>query len=190
LHVEGDLVEIGLLLIRVVIGALFVGHGLQKLRGWFQGPGIAGTTGMFGSLGYRKPRLMAVGGGLTETVAGALLILGFLTPLAAAGIIGVMINAIWTVHRENGLWVSEGGYEYNLVIIAAVTGLAITGPGLWAVDPAAGLPLAGPVWGLFSLVVGLLAGAAVLTGLRVPEPAATEAEQPQEAAEQQDRRAA
>lgn len=183
--------EVGLLILRTVIGTLFVAHGVQKLFGWFGGPGLEGTSGMFGSAGYRWPRLMAVVAGLSEGLAGALLVLGFLTPFAAAVIVGVMINAIVVVHAPNGPWFGDGGYEYNLVLIAAVVGLAFTGPGLWSIDGAAGLSLDGRLWGATALVVGVLASVVVL-GLRrtsappaaVPEPtaepsAAIPAEQPE-----------
>lgn len=154
--------EFGLLLLRVVIGALFVGHGAQKF-GWFGGPGVDGVSGMFDSLGYRHPRRMAILAGAAEAGAGALLILGLFTPFAAAAVIGVMLNAIITVHLPNGLWATDGGYEYNLVLITGVAALAFSGPGPLAVDRAFPFDLAGPAWGLLALVLGLAAGAGVLS---------------------------
>lgn len=153
--------SIGLFILRVVIGALFVGHGTQKLFGWFGGPGVEGAQGMFQSLGYRRPRTMAILAGAAEAGAGVLLVLGFLTPLAAAAIIGVMINAIAAVHAGNGPWVSDGGWEYNGVLIAAATTFAFAGPGWAGLDPALGWGLDEPGWGLVAVVVGLLSGGAV-----------------------------
>src|ERR1051326_3875426 len=121
--------EIGLLILRVVIGALFVGHGTQKLFGWFGGGGKQGTAKMFGSLGYPWPDKMALLAGSTETGAGTMLALGLATPLAAAGLIGVMINAVFAVHLKNGLWITKGGFEYNLVLSAAALAVAWIGPG-------------------------------------------------------------
>jgi putative oxidoreductase len=163
-------VEFGLLLLRVVVGALFIGHGTQKLFGWFNGPGPEGTADMFRSLGYRRPRQMAIVAGSAEAGAGALLVLGLLTPLAAAAIIGVMLNAIVTVHRSNGLWNTAGGYEYNLVLIAVAATLAFAGPGMWAVDPG----MAGPAWGVIALLLGAITATAVLATRRAPAEAEQE----------------
>ena len=74
----------GILLLRLVVGVAFVGHGTQKLFGWFGGYGPKGTGGFFASQGYRAPVLMAVAAGLSEAAGGALLALGFATPLAGA----------------------------------------------------------------------------------------------------------
>lgn len=179
--------EIGLLLLRVVVGALFVGHGTQKLLGWIDGPGIDGTTGMFGSLGYRQPRRMAVLAGLAETGAGLLLLLGLLTPFAAAAIIGVMLNAIVSVHLPNGPWVSEGGYEYNLVLMTVAAALAFAGPGVVSVDAALPWDLSGIAWGVTALLLGLLVGMGVLSARTSPE--AVETEEPARA-DAESRRAA
>jgi putative oxidoreductase len=152
----------GLLIIRVVVGLLLVGHGTQKLFGWFGGYGIAGTGQFMESLGYRPGRLNAAAAGLGEALGGLLFALGFLTPLAAAAIIGVMINAIVTVHLRNGPWVSEGGYEYNLVLVAVALGVAFIGPGNASVDNALGWHLAGTAWGVTALVLGGLSAAVTL----------------------------
>ena len=76
--------KLGLTLLRVVIGALFFGHGTQKLFGWFGGHGIEGTAGFFESLGLKPGRRHATAAGAAEAGGGALVALGFLTPAAAA----------------------------------------------------------------------------------------------------------
>lgn len=152
----------GLLVLRLVVGALFVGHGTQKLFGWFDGPGIEGTRGMYRQLGYPQPRAMAWVAGAAEAGAGGLLVLGWLTPLAAAAVIGVMVNAIGAVHAGNGPWVTDGGWEYNAVLIAAATTFAFTGPGLLALDNGLGWDLAGPLYGLVAVLLGVVAGGGVL----------------------------
>lgn len=126
--------DLGLLIIRLVIGLLFAAHGAQKLFGWFGGYGLAGTGGWMGSLGLKPGKTMALVAGLSELIGGVLLTIGFLTPLAALLIAGTMIMAIAKVHLPNGLWSTANGYEYNLVILAVVIGLALTGAGQYAFD--------------------------------------------------------
>ncbi|HVV76136.1 MAG TPA: DoxX family protein [Mycobacteriales bacterium] len=124
----------GRLIARGVIGGLFVGHGLQKLTGQFDGPGIEGTKGMMDSLEMRPATAHAYAAGVTETAGGALLALGAATPLAASSLIGVMITAIRKVHAKNGPWNSQQGYEYNLVLIAALMAIVDGGPGPVSID--------------------------------------------------------
>ena len=153
--------NLGLLILRLVVGALFIGHGTQKLFGWFGGNGLEGTGGFFGQLGYRPGRPMAAMAGMAEAGGGLLLVLGFLTPLGAAAIIGMMLNASLSVHRSKGLWNSNGGYELPLAFAAAAACLAFTGPGRYSIDNAAGWQLSGVAWGLVGVAVGLVTGAAV-----------------------------
>src|SRR5437773_1501793 len=126
------------LLARTTIGLLFVGHGTQKLFGWFDGGGLDGTGGFFEQLGLRPGRRHALAAGAAEAGGGLLFALGAATPLGAAAVSGSMITAIKTVHWEKGVWVSAGGYEYNLVLLAAVFGLTENGPGQWSIDGALG----------------------------------------------------
>jgi putative oxidoreductase len=143
------------LLLRLTIGGLFVGHGAQKLFGWFGGQGLAATAESFEKLGLRPGRRHALAAGSAELGAGALLASGYATPLAAATLTATMATAIDRVHWAKGPWVTNGGYEYNLVLIAAVLGLAETGPGAFAL----GRGRAGSGWALAALAAGL-AGAA------------------------------
>ena len=152
----------GLLILRVVIGALFVGHGTHKLFGWFGGHGLDGTARFMESLRYRNGRVAAVAAGLAETAGGLLLILGFLTPLAAAAIIGVMLNAIATVHLRGGLWNTNGGIELPLMYAVMAGTLAFTGPGAFSVDSWFDLSMAGIPYGIGAALIGVLAGVAAL----------------------------
>src|SRR3954447_162914 len=102
--------DIALFVLRVVVGLFFVGHGAQKLFGAFGGHGLAGTAGFFETLGMRPGRRNAMAAGWAELGGGVLLVLGLLTPLAAAMLIAVMTVAIITVHGTKGPWVTEGGY--------------------------------------------------------------------------------
>src|SRR4051812_47548241 len=128
--------KLGALLIRGVVGALFFGHGTQKLFGWFGGHGIEGTGGYFETLGLRPGQRHAKAAGVAEAGGGLALLLGMLTPAAAATIIGTMVTAIRKAHAQNGPWVTNGGYEYNLVLIATMVGIAENGPGPLSVDSA------------------------------------------------------
>lgn len=153
--------KLGLTLLRTVLGLLFVGHGTQKLFGWFGGHGPEGTGQFFESLGLRPGRRHAMAAGAAEAGGGALIALGFLTPLGAAAIIGTMATAIRTVHFKNGPWVTNGGYEYNLTLMAAMVALADLGPGDVSVDRALGIEVSGPLVALLALVGGI--GVATVT---------------------------
>lgn len=154
--------DLGRLTARVVIGGLFVGHGTQKLFGWFGGPGLAGTEQMMGALEMRPARANALTAGLTETVGGAMLVAGLATPAPAAGLIGVMTTAIQKVHRANGPWAANGGWEYNAVLIAALLALVDNGPGDVSLDSALGTERTGPAWTLGALALGVGSAAAAM----------------------------
>src|SRR5436190_14764259 len=108
--------DIGLLLLRVVVGLTLAAHGAQKLFGWFGGRGLEGTAQGYERIGYRPGPLMALLAGVGEAGGGVLLALGLLTPLGAAGGIGVMLNAIVSAHLSKGFWNSKGGFEFPLTI--------------------------------------------------------------------------
>jgi putative oxidoreductase len=157
--------DISLLVLHALVGLLFVGHGAQKLFGVLGGHGLDGTGGFFESLGLRPGRVHAAAGGTAELVGGALLALGLLLPLGAALIVAVMTTAIITVHAQKGVWNSDGGFEYNAVLIAVALVLAAVGGGEYALDTALGLGLTGTAWGLGALGAGLLGGiASVVSG--------------------------
>jgi len=128
------MLNLGLLIIRLVVGVLFIGHGAQKLFGKFGGYGLKGTGGWFESIGMKPGVTMALFAGLAELIGGILFAVGFLTPLAALLIAGTMIMAIVKVHAPNGLWATSNGYEYNLTLLAVAIGVALTGPGKYALD--------------------------------------------------------
>jgi putative oxidoreductase len=147
--------KLGALVLRGTIGAFFVGHGTQKLFGWFDGPGLDGVTGMMGKLGYRPPRRHAQLVGGAETAGGAMLVLGALTPVATAMLTGSMVTAIRKVHWAKGPWNTSGGYEYNAVLIAAMAALADAGPGPLSVDSALLKRMHGPAWAAAAVAAGV-----------------------------------
>jgi putative oxidoreductase len=128
------MMSIGLLIIRVVVGVSFMAHGAQKLFGWFGGYGLKGTGGWMESLGMKPGVMMALMAGLAELIGGLLFTLGLLTPLAGIMIAATMVMAIVKVHASNGYWATQNGYEYNLTLIAVEIGIALIGPGKYALD--------------------------------------------------------
>ncbi|MFD9004545.1 DoxX family protein [Streptomyces sp. NPDC059582] len=126
--------DFGLLLIRLTFGLLMAGHGAQKVFGLFGGDGLTATGKGFAALGYRPGKVYAAIGGASELLGGLGLALGLFTPLAAAALIGVMINAMATVTGAHGLWETEGGIEYNLCIAVVALAIAAIGPGKLALD--------------------------------------------------------
>src|SRR5262245_29433960 len=157
--------DLGLFVLRAVVGVLLAGHGAQKLFGAFGGGGPDGTAAMFDRIGLRPGPLQARAAGAAELGGGLLLALGFLTPFAAAAVIAVMTAAIITVHAPNGPWNTNKGYEYNLVLATVAVALAGVGPGAWSLDSAFSLDLSGTDWAIAALVAGICGGfGAVLSG--------------------------
>ena len=144
--------DIGTTTFRTVAGPLFMGHGAQKLWGKFGGHGIEGTGGFFESLGLKPGERHARAAGVAEFTGGALLTLGALTPVAATLISATMMTAIRKVHVKQGPWVSEGGWEYNAVIIGAMAGLADRGPGRPSVDAKFFPWMHGTAWAIGALL--------------------------------------
>ncbi|WP_327147323.1 DoxX family protein [Nocardia sp. NBC_01329] len=155
-----DITDIALLLLRLVVGATMIAHGVNH---WIGGGKIAGTAGWFSGLGLRHGVLQAWFSVITEIGAGALLILGLLTPLAAAAVISVMLVAALLAHRKNGFLVFKDGYEYVLVLAVVSLVIGILGPGWLSVDHAAGIAITGWAGGAISLGLGVLATAVLLT---------------------------
>ena len=147
---------LGKLILRATLGGYFFGHGMQKLTGWFGGGGLDGTAQMFEQIGLRPGRQNALLAGAAEAGGGSLLALGLFTPGAVSMLTGVMTNAIRHVHKQNGLWVTDGGIEYPVVILAALAALADGGPGPLSLDEELGIRWRGPV----ATVVAMGAGAA------------------------------
>ncbi|MEX2659379.1 MAG: DoxX family protein, partial [Acidimicrobiales bacterium] len=175
--------DLGRLVARLVIGGLFVGHGTQKLFGWFGGPGIEGTEQMTEALDLQPARPNALLVGATETAGGAFVALGAATPAAAAGLIGTMVTAARKVHLSNGFWAANGGYEFNVALIAALMALVDAGPGKLSFDAMTGRERKGSNWALASLATGAAASAAVIAiGQRKARPNDIDLRSPEAAA--------
>ncbi|MFH9009591.1 DoxX family protein [Streptomyces afghaniensis] len=159
--------DAGLLVLRVAVGLLIAGHGIQKVSFRLGGDGLAGGTEEFRRDGFRGGRLTALAAGAGQIGSGLFLAAGLLTPLAAMAAMGVMTVA-GSVKWPKGLWVQHDGYEYPLVLVVVSAALALTGPGRWSVDHAAGL-VPWPEWvAVAALVLGPVSG--LLTRLVLHRP--------------------
>jgi putative oxidoreductase len=157
-----DAVNLALLLFRCSVGAVMLAHGLNHI---FGGGKIAGTGRWFESLGMKPGVLHAWVASLAEVVGGALLVLGLLTPFAAAAVVGVMLVAWITNHRGNGFFIFRPGegWEYVMTLTFAGFALAVLGAGEWSVDHA--LDLWDDLSGATGLVIALVGGVGGAAGL-------------------------
>jgi len=152
--------DLGLLVMRLVVGGLFATHGAQIVFGWFGGPGLDGFANQLTELGFRQADVLSALTGFTALVGGVFVILGLFTPLAAAGLLALAVSAIWVKWTGGALATEQGSFELALALAALAAGLTLTGPGRAALDN-------GRVWfrhpvatGWFFLLIA--AGAVVL----------------------------
>jgi putative oxidoreductase len=159
----------GILLLRLVVGLAFVGHGTQKLFGWFGGFGPKGTGAFFESQGYRAGVVMAIAAGVCETVGGTLLALGFAMPLAGALLAIVMINAIGSVTLKRAFML---GSELEIAYLTIAVSLAAIGAGRFSIDRAIGWDdnISGVWWGVAALAAAVVVSAVTLTVGRARRP--------------------
>ena len=148
--------DVAALILRLTIGPMMIVHGMNKVRG---PGGLEGTTKYFESLGLQPAAVHARVAAATEIGTGTLLTLGALTPLASAGVIGIMTSAAATDHKGKGFFIFKGGWEYVGVVGATAAALSALGPGKYSLDGARGKRRGGLRSGLFSAALGV--GAAV-----------------------------
>lgn len=125
--------DLALLLLRLILGAVFMYHGAQKLFGTFGGGGISGTTQFMEKLGLPMPGVQAVLAGGAEFFGGLLVLVGLLTRLATLPLIFTMLVAIWTVHRH-AFGSQAGGMEFPLTLACCAAAVALMGPGRLSID--------------------------------------------------------
>ena len=151
--------DLGLLVLRLAIGALFIAHGTDKLFGWFNdGMGMEATKQMLTGFGYTEPGALALVVALSETAGGLLVILGLFFPAGAAALLGVMANVI-VVKGDWNLFL--GDVELEMMYGAAALALLFTGPGRFALDRHTHWWRKAPVYGFVFLI--LAAGLTVVT---------------------------
>ena len=154
---DGDMeaYDFAQLALRLALGWVMLAHGIKHARGREK------TSRWFGSIGFRKPMLQWFASTATEIGVGVLLIAGFLTVAAAAGVIGIMTVAFVSVHRRIGFWITarpDEGWEYVMVLAVVAAAVAIGGPGRASIDQAIGIATSSSGWvGLGAVVVGVVA---------------------------------
>lgn len=161
--------DAGLLLLRFAVGGTFFAHGMQKVFGLWGGPGIGGFARVLEGYGYAQPVVLAWVTGLVELVAGASVVLGVGTPLAAGGLVALMLNAV-LLKAGNGFFVASAAgadaVELDVVLGLAAAALALTGAGRTALERGRTWNRRPAAWGLLGLVVGITAGLLVFVLLR------------------------
>ena len=161
--------DFGLLIARIVFGALMAGHGAQKLFGWFGGYGLAGTGGFFEGLGFKPGRFFATAASVGEVVSGLLIALGLFGPIGPAILLSIMIVAAVTVHWQHGVFATSNGIELPLLYATAAVVLALTGFGRFSLDALLGLgSLRTPAVVAGTLAAGVLGGIVNLSLRRAP----------------------
>ncbi|OBH06965.1 MULTISPECIES: DoxX family protein [unclassified Mycobacterium] len=123
--------DVGLLILRLVLGVTLAAHGYNK---FFGGGRIPGTARWFESIGMKPGKFHATVAATTEMAAGLGLAAGLLTPIPAAGFVSLMLVAAWTVHRANGFFIVKEGWEYNLVLAVSAVAVATLGAGKLSLD--------------------------------------------------------
>ncbi|OGX46195.1 MAG: hypothetical protein A3G38_01720 [Omnitrophica WOR_2 bacterium RIFCSPLOWO2_12_FULL_51_8] len=123
------MMDLALLVLRICLAVVFLGHGLQAAFGIFGGPGINGFSQMLAGLGFKPALFWAYIGAYTELISGLLLLVGLFTRLAAALILIFMLVAALTVHVSKGFFIQSGGFEYNFVLSCVSIALIMLGAG-------------------------------------------------------------
>ncbi len=150
--------DFGLLVLRLVLGGLFIAHGLDKLFGWFDGLGRGGTEQLLTGFGFHDVKILTWVLAVSETAGGLLLVIGLLTPVGAAAILAVMANVIVVKGDWSGFL---GGVEVEMMYAGAAFALLFTGPGRVSLDRNTHWFRKAPAYGFLFLIVA--AGAAVTT---------------------------
>ena len=158
--------DLGLLVLRVAVGVLLIGHGLQKAFGWWGGPGFSGWEESLAGMGYQHADILTYVATAGQIAAGVLLVLGLFTPLAAAGALAYLLNGVlaeaMAAHEEARLsdFLTDG-HEYKLILLCAVAAIILTGPGRYGLDAGRGWARRPFIGSFAALVLGVGAGIAV-----------------------------
>lgn len=161
--------DIGLLFLRFAVGGIFFAHGMQKVFGLWGGPGIAGFARFLDGFGFQQTTTLSWVTGITELVAGAFVVLGVLTPLAAAGLLAIMINTV-LLKAGNGFFIAStagaDAVELDVLLGLAAAAIVFTGPGHIALDNGRAWHRRPASWGVLALIIGVASGVLVFVLLR------------------------
>ncbi len=124
-----DRTQLGIFIVRIMLGIIFIAHGCQKVLGLFGGPGLEGFAQWSATMNI--PAYLAYLGAFCELIGGIMLFLGIATELGALIIIPVMLGAVWFVHWNHGFFAQNGGFEYPLSLAIFLLAIVIGGPGKW-----------------------------------------------------------
>lgn len=160
--------DVALLVVRVTVGLLVAAHGAQKLFGWFGGGGLARSSTMMASAGFRPAFGWTLTGALAEFAGGLLLAYGLFSPLGSLGIGAAMAIAVTKIHWPK-LWAQQHGFEYALVILAAAVAVGLAGPGAYSLDAAWGTALPDRLRGI-ALAITALGYLAAMVSSMAPAP--------------------
>src|SRR5438132_9662028 len=162
-------ISIALLILRLGVGLTVTGHGVQKLFGWFGGPGLIRLKQGIEKQGFRPVWLWVILAIVGEVGGGLSVALGFLTPLGAAGILGAMAMATFKSHWKNGFWLNKGGYEYSLLLLMVSIAIGLIGPGAYALDTLFGINLPqAPLFGVLAVAAPLVDAIGILISRKAP----------------------
>ncbi|AFM16627.1 putative membrane protein [Mycolicibacterium chubuense NBB4] len=169
--------DLGLLLLRVAVGVLLIAHGLQKLFGWWGGPGLGGFRDYLAEVGFRYADILSYVAAGGQVVAGVLLVLGLFTPVAAAGALAYLVTAVLAEAMEahNDARLSSfltDGHEYEVVLVAVVAAIVLIGPGRYGLDAGRGWARRPFVGSFAALILGVGGGVAIWVLLNGANPLA------------------
>jgi putative oxidoreductase len=161
--------DLGLLLLRFAVGGVFFAHGMQHVFGLWGGVGMTGLRNTLTAFGFRNVNVLAWVTALTELVGGAAVVLGLFTPLAAAGLLALMINAV-LLKAVNGFFIAgppgAASVELEVVLGLGAAALVLTGAGRIALENGRTWNRRPAPWGVLFLIIGVAAALAVYFLLR------------------------
>ena len=169
--------DLGILVLRLVIGLTMAGHGSQKAFGWWKGSGWAGWRAVMTRMGFRPESLWAAVAISAELVGGLLFAIGFLTPIAAMALIGQSMVIIVKAHWPRGFWNRDNGYEFPLSLLAGIVAVVGTGAGAISVDGLLGISWPAELRVLLA-IVGVVGGLGAVAVTRWGAPPTPTAPQP------------
>lgn len=169
--------DLGLLLLRVAVGALFIGHGLQNLFGWWGGSGVGGFRDYLADLGFRYADILAYVAAGGQVAAGVLLVVGLFTPVAAAGALAYLVTGMLAEVAEAhdnarlSAFLTDG-HQYEVILLCAVAAMILIGPGRYGLDAGRGWARRPFIGSFAALVLGIGAGVAIWVLLNGTNPLA------------------